>query len=155
LTIWVDSDSLPRDLRALLLRKQGKELVPGEAVELRFVACRHLSDLPPALEILVEPGPDAADAAILASARPGDLVVTRDIPLAARAVATGLACINDRGEVFTGSTVSERLSLRDAAAELRLIGLAPASPRGSTRTPRDVKRFADALDRSLAVLRKK
>lgn len=155
MTIWVDADSLPRDLRALLLRRQGKELAPGVTIDLRFVACRRLPDIPPALETLVAPAPDAADAFILAAARPGDLLVTRDIPLAGRAVARGLACINDRGEVFDESTVSERLSLRDAAAELRLLGLAPASPRASSRTPREVKRFADALDRTLAELKKK
>jgi uncharacterized protein len=154
-TIWVDADSLPRDLRALLLRRQGAALSPGETIELRFVACRQLPDIPARLGILVAPGPDAADGAILASAASGDLVVTRDIPLAGRAVARGLACINDRGEVFEAATVSERLSLRDAAAELRLLGLAPASPRGSSRTAGDVKRFADALDRTLASLRKK
>ena len=155
MTIWVDSDSLPRDLRTILLRRQGRDLWPGEPMNLRFVAGRHLPDIPPALEIMVEPGPDAADEAILASARPGDLVVTRDIPLANRAVSSGLACINDRGDVFAESTVGERLSLRDAAAELRLLGMAPASPKGNSRTSKDVKRFADALDRTLAGLRRK
>ena len=61
MTIWVDSDSLPRDLRAILLRRQGRDLWPGEPMNLRFVAGRHLPDIPPALEIMVEPGPDAAD----------------------------------------------------------------------------------------------
>jgi uncharacterized protein YaiI (UPF0178 family) len=154
-TIWVDGDSLPRDLRELLLRRKGKELSPGEAVELRFVSGRPLPDIPSVLTVSVEPGPDAADEAILAAALPGDLVVTRDIPLASRAVSKGLACINERGDVFSESTVAERRSLRDAAAELRLLGIAPASPRGNSRTPRDVKRFADALDRTLAGLRRK
>jgi uncharacterized protein YaiI (UPF0178 family) len=154
-TIWVDGDSIPRDLRALLLKRHGKELSPGETMELRFVSGRNLPDIPPALIIGVEPGPDAADEAILSAALPGDLVVTRDIPFASHAVSKGLACINDRGDVFSESTVAERRSLRDAAAELRLLGIAPASPRGNSRTARDVKRFADALDRTLAGLRRK
>ncbi|MCX7026164.1 MAG: DUF188 domain-containing protein [Spirochaetes bacterium] len=154
MTIWVDGDSLPRDLRILLLRRQGKELSPGKKITLRFVSVRPLPDIPDELALQVESGPDAADDVILAAAVPGDLIVTRDIPLAERVVSKGLACINDRGGVFTKTAVSERLSLRDAAAELRLLGLAPVSPKGSSRTARDVKRFADALDRTLAGLRK-
>ena len=154
MTIWVDGDSLPRDLRALLLRRQGRELSPGQRIELRFISAKILPDIPQGLAVVVASGTDAADEAILAAALPGDLVVTRDIPLANRAVFKNLACINDRGEVFDKTTVGERLSLRDAAAQLRLLGIAPASPKGNSRTAQDVKRFADALDRTLAGLRK-
>jgi len=103
----------------------------------------------------VEPGPDAADMAILGQAEPGDLVITRDLVFAEKALAAHLACINDMGDVFDASTVAERRSLRDAAAELRKIGVAPSQPRGSGRSAKDLKRFADALEKSLSLLRKK
>lgn len=150
MTIWADGDSLPRDLRPLLLRRAGKEPRPGLRIELRFVSSRPLPDVPQENTVLVTPGSDAADEAILAAAREGDILVTRDIPLAGRALDRGLLCINDRGEAFTKDGIRERISLRDAAAELRLLGLAPPSPKGNTRTKREVKRFADALEKALA-----
>jgi uncharacterized protein YaiI (UPF0178 family) len=78
------------------------------------------------------------------------IVVTRDIPLAERIVALGGTAINDRGEVFDAATIAERRSLRDAAAEIRAMGLETMSRR-STFGPRETKAFADALDRLLTM----
>ena len=153
--IWADADSLPKAVRELILRRRGSSLGPGEAIELRFVASRPVPGLEPPLLVLVEPGPDTADSAILEGAEPGDLVVTRDLVFAEKAALAGLACINDRGDAFDAATVSERRSLRDAAAELRKLGLAPGLPRGSGRSPAELKRFADALEKALSALRKK
>lgn len=142
MTIWADADSLPRDVRDILLRRGGA----------RFVASKRIPGLPPEAFVLVEQGPDAADAHIEESASPGDLVVTRDIPLAERLAERGIAVINDSGAVYTAENAAERRSLRDRMAELRNLGLAPESPRGSSRGPRETKRFADALDRTLSKL---
>ena len=153
--IWVDGDSVPRDIRQLLVRRCGSSRAGNpDALEVRFVSARKLPDIPAAIAVLVEPGPDAADGYIENAAMPGDLVVTRDIPFAARIADKNIAVINDRGELFTKDSVTERLSLRDAAEELRFLGIAPASARASQRTARDTKRFADALDRTLTALRK-
>jgi len=152
-TIWVDGDSIPRDLRQLLVRRAANSA--RSALTLSFISTVTLSDIPPELLQLVEPGPDAADDSIESRALPGDLVVTRDIPFAERLAAKGIAVMNDRGDLFTMENIAERRSLRDAAAELRLLGMAPPSPRGSQRTPRDIKRFADALDRTLSRMKNK
>lgn len=155
MTIWVDGDSLPRDIRQILVRRGGSA-ARDEAgvVELRFVSARKLPDIPEALAIHVEPGPDASDNFIEKAASPGDLVITRDIPFAERVAGKDIAVINDRGEVFTKDKVAERRSLRDAAEELRFLGLAPASRKGSSRSAQDTKRFADSLDRTLTALKK-
>ncbi|HEY9054033.1 MAG TPA: DUF188 domain-containing protein [Rectinemataceae bacterium] len=153
--IWADADSLPRAVREFILRRQGSSFVPGETIELRFVASRPVPGLEPPLLLEVQPGPDAADSAILEGAAPGDLVITRDVVFAEKALLSGLACINDRGDIFDAASVSERRSLRDAAAELRKLGLAPDSPRGSGRSAAELKRFADALEKTLVALKKK
>ncbi len=146
MTIWVDGDSAPRDIRPILVRR-------GANIPVRFVSARKLPDVPPALAILVPAGPDAADRYIEENASLGDLVVTRDIPFAERLAEAGITAISDRGELYTKENASERRSLRDAAAELRFLGMAPASPKGSHRTAKETKQFADGLDRALVALR--
>ncbi|MGB4585635.1 MAG: DUF188 domain-containing protein [Rectinemataceae bacterium] len=147
MTIWVDGDSAPRDIRPILVRR-------GTSLSVRFISMRRLPDLPASLVTLVSAGPDAADRFIEENAALGDLVVTRDIPFAERLAEAGIAVINDRGELFSKDKASERRSLRDAAAELRFQGLAPPSPKGSRRTAKETKQFADGLDRVLAAIRR-
>ena len=98
----------------------------------------------------VEAGEGAADDRIAKGAVSGDLAVTRDLPLAERLAEAGARVLNDRGNLFTAENARERRSLRDRAEELRALGLAPESPRRSSRTAREMKAFADALDRELA-----
>ncbi len=159
MTIWADADSLPAQVRELLGRRAcpaGRAL-PGEAgsegsrAEIRvvFAANRPLA-VPPGTELLVVEGggPDAVDSRIGALAAPGDLVVTRDIPFAARLAEAGLTVINDRGDEWTADTVRERLSRRNFMADLRSSGLAEMS-RSRAWGPREKKAFADTLDRVL------
>jgi len=152
MTIWADADSLPAGVRELLGRRaraaDGAD-GSGPAVRVVFAANRRLV-VPPGAELLrVETvGPDAVDQRIEALAEPGDLVVTRDIPFAARMAKAGLAVINDRGDEWTADTVRERLSGRDFMAGLRSAGLAEMS-RSRTWGPREKKAFADTLDRVL------
>lgn len=148
MTIWVDGDSAPRDIRPILLRR-------GTSIPVRFIASRRIPDLPHSMFTLVPEGPDSVDRFIEENSALGDLVVTRDIPFAERLVESGIAAINDRGELFTKDSVAERRSLRDTAVELRFQGLIPASPKGSQRTAKETKHFADGLDRALAALLKK
>ncbi|MDX9784126.1 MAG: DUF188 domain-containing protein [Spirochaetia bacterium] len=152
MTLWIDGDSLPRDLRALLLRRAGSSRQDRPFPELRFVSARKLPEVPPELCRIVQAGPDAADRFIEAEAALGDLVVTRDTALAERLADRGIYAINDRGDVFTNENAAERRSLRDATLQLRNLGLAPPSPRGSTRGPRELKRFADSLEALLTRL---
>lgn len=146
---------MPRDVRQLLLRRAsaGSAACAGPC-EIRFVSSRNLHDVPKGLIVRVEPGMDAADHHIEAHALSGDLVITRDIPFAERLVARSIAAMNDRGDIFTNENIAERRSLRDAAAELRSLGLVAESPKGSRRTPKETKKFADALDRLMTRLRR-
>lgn len=140
--ILVDADSCPRRVRDHIARRGAK--IGAEVI---FAANRALP-LPPGASLeLVREG--SVDDWIAARAGQGDLCVTRDIPLAARLLASGAAAINDRGDAFDPATIRERLSLRDAMLELSLSGL-HATPKGSNYGDREYKSFCDCLERTLA-----
>ncbi len=147
MTIWVDGDSAPRDIRPILVRRSA-------AIPVRFVSVRKLPDVPAALTVLVPAGADSADHYIEENATAEDLVVTRDIPFAERLANLGIATLSDRGVLYTKENASERRSLRDATAEMRLLGIMPPQPKGSHRTAKETKQFADGLDKALAVIRR-
>lgn len=158
MTVWADADSLSPAVRATIARRARSEAnrsPEGPRLVAVFVSNRRLPERPgPGCSFEVVPKGGTADDRIAAGAVPGDLVVTRDIPLAARIVEAGIACINDRGAEWSADTVRERLSLRDAMAELRSLGLAGGLDRSRDFGEKELKKFADAFDRSLARLLK-
>ena len=81
----------------------------------------------------------------------GDLVVTQDIPLAARVLANGADAVDPRGERFTADTIAERLSMRNFMDELRGAGVQTGGP--AAFNARDRQAFANQLDRWLAARR--
>lgn len=152
MTIWIDADSLPREARALVGRRASRA-TPSRPLQAVFVANRTIP-LPPGDNIramVVPPGEGNADEKMLAEAMPGDIVITRDIPLASRAVAAGIICLNDRGEVWTADTIRERLSVRDHMAALREAGLAAGLDKARSYGPKETRAFADALDRAISL----
>ncbi|MEI6876139.1 MAG: DUF188 domain-containing protein [Spirochaetota bacterium] len=155
MTVWADGDSLPAELRRMIERRAAIEVERArtgtKAIECRlvYVASRPIRIEAPAELILVESGADAADDRMVELSSPGDLAITRDLPLAERLAEKGLSVLNDRGDVFTRETVKERRSLRDGAVELRALGLIPESPRRRSYGPRELKDFANAFDREL------
>lgn len=93
-----------------------------------------------------------ADAFIKEQVGSGDLVITRDIPLAAELVELGPVVINDRGDLYTRENVRERLSIRNFMKELRDAGLYE-NPTGMFGR-KEVKAFAATFDRILTQLEK-
>ena len=79
---------------------------------------------------------------------PGDLVITSDIPLAARVIEAGSTVVRFRGEQLTAANVRQRLQARDFMEELRGSGVMTGGP--PPFGPKDKQRFAGALDRWLA-----
>lgn len=143
--IWVDADACPNVIKDILVRAAQRThiamtLVAGQAVQTprsRWVTA-----------ITVATGVDAADDAIIDKMLPGDLVVTADIPLAARAVEKGGAALNPRGEFYTPENIRERLAMRDLMAGLRDAGSISGGPAPLGSVERQT--FANALDRYLA-----
>jgi uncharacterized protein YaiI (UPF0178 family) len=103
------------------------------------------------LEVVAE-GFDAADDWIAGRAGPGDLVVTADIPLAARCVEAGARVLGPTGRPFTASNIGDVLATRNLLAELRGAGMETGGP--APFEPADRSRFLQALDREIHALRK-
>ena len=143
--IWVDADACPAPVREILFRAAART-----RIETWLVANQWIRTPPgPWLKSLQVPGgADAADDEIVARLAAGDLVVTQDIPLAARALEAGAAAISPRGERFSADSIAERLSVREFLAELRGAGVHTGGP--SALHARDRQAFAAELDRWLA-----
>ena len=149
MTVWVDGDSCPKPVRDLLIKAAERR-----KLHMVFVADRKLP-LPPSAFIdfqVVESGTDRADSIVVDNAAAGDLVITRDIPLAAKVVDSGITAIDDRGFVFTDDNIGERLSMRNLMYDLREGGI--QAERARPAGPRDLKTFADAFDREVTRLLK-
>ena len=101
--------------------------------------------------IFVEAGPDEADKWIAQRAGPQSIVVTTDIPLAAKCVAAGARVIKPNGEELTPANIGNVLALRDLMQDLR-----SADPfrQGGGRpfSKADRSRFLETLDRVLRAL---
>jgi uncharacterized protein YaiI (UPF0178 family) len=102
--------------------------------------------------VFVTEGPDEADKWIAERAGPGDVVVTADIPLAARCIAGGARVVKHNGEVLTTANIGMVLASRDLAADLRA---ADPFRQGGGRafSKADRSRFLDTLDRVIRAAR--
>jgi uncharacterized protein YaiI (UPF0178 family) len=94
--------------------------------------------------VVVEGSPDAADDWIADRVQPGDVVVTADIPLAARCLAAGARVLGSDGRPFTEDSIGGALATRELMSHLRGAGLAAGGPRALSQ--KDRSRFLSQLD---------
>jgi uncharacterized protein YaiI (UPF0178 family) len=90
---------------------------------------------------------DAADDWIVENAKPNDVVITADIPLAARAVGLGAHVLGPTGRPFTAETIGMAVAMRDLKQHLRETG--ESKGYNSAFMPQDRSRFLGELDRIL------
>ena len=95
---------------------------------------------------------DAADDWIVEAAASTDIVVTSDIPLAARALAKGSRALDPKGRVFSPDSIGDALAARELSAFLRDMGEIGGGP--APFTPKDRSRFLQALDTAIQSLLK-
>lgn len=143
MSLFIDADACP--VKAEALR------VAGRLGVRTFLVCNggiRPPAHPLAETVYVTEGPDEADKWITARARAGDVVVTGDIPLAARCLAAGARVLKHDGEALTGANIGAALAIRDLMADLRAADpFRQGTGRGFTKADRS--RFLDALDRAL------
>lgn len=141
--IYVDADACP--VKAEVERVATRHKVP---VVLVANGGLRMSQNPLITVQIVPDGPDVADMWIAERAGPGDIVITGDIPLAARAVETGAKVLNHNGKALSEANVREALAMRDLMADLR-----SADPfrqgGGKAFSKADRSRFLEALEREL------
>lgn len=141
MTIWIDADACPRVIKEIIFRASERLNVPVCLVANTSLSKHHSRLIS---SVVVADGFDAADDYIADTVGPDDLVITADIPLAARIVAAGATGIDPRGELYSEENVGERLAMRDLMQELRGAGMLQGGPGQFSTTDR--KRFASSFD---------
>lgn len=139
--LYIDADACP-------VRAEALRVATRHNIRVLIVSDGGLRPDPhPLVEnVIVPPAPDAADDWIAERAGKHDIVVTSDIPLAARVVDSGARVVKPDGEVLTGANVGNALATRNLMTDLR-----SADPfrQGGAKpfTKRDRSRFLDVLER--------
>ena len=103
--------------------------------------------------IAVRDGADIADNLIVDRMEAGDVVITGDIPLAARVVDKGGIAIGTRGELYDDASVRGRLATRNLMEQFRSAGMETSGPK--PQNPKDIQTFANQLDRTLTKILKR
>jgi uncharacterized protein YaiI (UPF0178 family) len=103
------------------------------------------------VELVVVPeGADAADDWIAERVRAGDVVITADIPLAARCLAAKARVIGTNGRPFSEDSIGSALAVRDLKSSLRDSGIVSRGP--APLAAKDRSRFLSKLDELLQKL---
>jgi uncharacterized protein YaiI (UPF0178 family) len=141
--IYVDADACP-------VKAEVERVGTRHKVQMFVVSNGGIRpSLNPLVETVVVPdGPDVADMWIADRAGPGDIVITGDIPLAARCIEGGAQVLKHNGEPLTQANIGNVLATRDLMADMRA-----ADPfrqgGGKPFGKADRSRFLDALERAL------
>lgn len=146
LTIYIDADACPvKDEVYRVARRYAMPVAVVANTPLRVPA----DDL---IRLEVRPGFGAADDWIAEQAGPGDIVITADIPLAARCLAKDARVLGPKGQPFTDNDIGAALALRDLLDELRQGGAVTGGP--APMTPRDRSQFLSKLDEMVNAVRR-
>jgi len=124
--VWVDADSCPRSVRDYIVKKAADLSVAVSFVANRAVPVDEelLINKKSSFEMITcENTPGAADDCISSRAEKGDMIVTRDIPLAAKLAERGLCVLNDRGISYTKESAKKKLADRNFNMQLAEAGL--------------------------------
>ena len=105
-----------------------------------------------ALEV-VDQGPDAADDWLAEHAQADDIVITADIPLAARCLEIGARVLGPTGRPFTEDNIGAALATRDLLSGLRDLGEAVGGPAPFGK--QDRSRFLQRLDEAINAIRRR
>ncbi|KUF10222.1 YaiI/YqxD family protein [Pseudoponticoccus marisrubri] len=143
MTLFVDADACP-------VKAEAERVATRHRVPVNMVSNGGIRPSPnPLVESVIVPeGPDEADRWIAERAGRGDVVITSDVPLAAKCVAAGAQVLRPDGSALTEANIGQQLAMRDLMADLRA-----ADPfrqgGGKSFGKAERSRFLDALDRAL------
>jgi len=143
--IWVDADACPKPVKDILFR-----LAERKKIMVTFVANQRLilAKSPFIQLVQVGYGENIADDEIVNKCSDGDLIITADIPLAARIVAKGAQALDPRGKIYDENNVGQLLDMRNFMDELRGSGVETGGPPSFGQKERF--KFANELDRFIA-----
>lgn len=143
--IWIDADACPKEVKEIVFKtsRRLKISIVLVANTYQMIPKNDLIQL-----IVVDKGFDAADEHIIDQVEIHDIVITADIPLAAKVLEKKAIALNPRGEIYTEHTIGSILSMRNFMKELRDAGSMTGGP--APFGPKDIKQFADSLNRLLS-----
>ncbi len=136
--IFIDADACP-------VKEETYKVALRHGVPVAVVANSRMRvpDLAGIELVVVGQGPDVADDWIVESLQPGDVVVTADVPLAARCIDGAASVIGTTGRVFTDDSIGGSLATRDLMQHLRESGVQTPGP--SPISKKDRSRFESKL----------
>ncbi len=141
--LYIDADACP-------VKEEAERVATRHKIKMYVVSNGGLrpSQNPLVETVIVPDGPDVADMWIAERCTRGDVVVTGDIPLAAKCVEAGARVIKHNGEALTQANIGNVLATRDLMTDLRA-----ADPfrqgGGKAFTKADRSRFLEALEREI------
>ena len=141
--LYIDADACP-------VKSEAERVASRHQVKMYVVSNGGLrpSQNPLVETIIVPDGPDVADMWMAERAGQGDVVITGDIPLAAKCIEGGAMVLKHNGETLTAANIGNVLATRDLMTDLRA-----ADPfrqgGGKSFTKSDRSRFLNALETTL------
>lgn len=144
--LYIDADACP-------VKEEAARVGVRHGLRIVFVSnsWMRLPDEPGVERVIVPGGLDQADDWIAAAVVPGDVVVTSDVPLAARCVKAGADVLGSTGKPF--NDVGMALAMRDLKTQLREAGEIRES--GPAFSKLDRSRFLQALESMVRAARRK
>jgi uncharacterized protein YaiI (UPF0178 family) len=146
--IFVDADACP--VKAEVYRV-------AERYGLKvYIVANAFMQVPPSdliERVVVAEGPDVADDWIVERAGEGAIVITADIPLAARSFRKGATVLSPTGKLFDDNAIGMAVATRDLLTDLRSAGTETRGPKPLSR--QDISRFLSALDLAVVRLKRK
>lgn len=145
--ILVDADACP-------VKEEVVRVAERHGIEAIFVsnAWMRLPESPLVKRVGVEAGMDAADNWIADQATSHDVIITNDIPLAARGVAKGAKILRPNGKPLDQNSIGMAVAVRDLHTHLREVGEITGGPAGFQK--QDRSRFLEALETAIQAIKR-
>lgn len=139
--LFIDADAFPNLLKPIVIKAIEKRKIKTYVISNKKITIAK-SDF---IEyLIVDLGIDGADNKIVELVNKDDLVITADIPLAARILDKNAHALDHRGELYTQDNIKEYLAFRNLMQELRDAGEITKGP--SAFTQKDSQKFANQFN---------
>ena len=148
LDVYVDGDACP--VKEEIFRVVERHNLKAYLVSNSWL---RIGENPFVEQVVVQQGPDVADDWIAEHIGDGDIVVTTDIPLAARCLKNNACALAPTGKPFTPDSIGMALAMRDLMSDLRDAG--EVSGGNPSFTKQDRSRFLSELETQIQAIKRR
>jgi uncharacterized protein YaiI (UPF0178 family) len=146
--IYVDGDACP--VKVEIVRVADRH---GLVVHMVSNAYMRLPESPLVRRVVVSDGFDAADDWIAERVGARDIVITADIPLAARCLVSGADVIGPSGRPFDHHNIGNALAMRELKSHLRDTG--EIRDHAASFSKQDRSRFLQKMEEAIQVIKRR